>query len=194
LIFSFFSILSTHDYLSWNRARWKAIDYLLNEKNISPYKIDGGFEFNAWYKAGPFNPHQKDGISWWFVTEDEYVLSFGPVTGYQFLKSFQYKRYLPFGLDSICIIWHQLESARPYSIYPVVCNCEILSDNSLYLLSEKDSVEFKGGPQRSSEFAYSGDYSLQLTKENPFGFECKFKEVKSGEIKGFMRDYCLCLE
>jgi len=35
--------------------------------------------------------------------------------------------------------------------------------------------------QRSSEFAYSGDYSLKLTKENPFGFECKFKEVKSCE-------------
>ncbi|KPK85910.1 MAG: hypothetical protein AMS27_06225 [Bacteroides sp. SM23_62_1] len=181
LIFSFFSIFSTHDYLSWNRARWKAVDYLLNEKNISPYKIDGGFEVNAWYEAGPFNPHQKNGISWWFVTEDEYVLSFGPVSGYNFLKSFHYQRYLSFGKDSVRIIHHPLEGARPYSIYPVVCDCELLSDNPFYLLSAKDSVEFKGGLQRSSEHVHSGEYSLMLSSDNPFGFECRFKEVKPGE-------------
>jgi len=66
-IFIVFSIAATHDYLSWNKTRWQAIDYLTEEKKVEVTKIDGGFEFNAWFQTGPWHPEIKDGISWWFV-------------------------------------------------------------------------------------------------------------------------------
>ncbi len=44
-----FSVAATHDYLAWNRARWRALDFLQSELKISPERIDGGFEFNGWY-------------------------------------------------------------------------------------------------------------------------------------------------
>jgi hypothetical protein len=99
-----FSIAATHDYLSWNRARWKAANFLLNELKISPEEIDGGFEFNGWFNAGPCNPHDRKGKSWWFVTDDEYVISFGAVDGYNKIGSFYYSQRLSFNQDSIYIL------------------------------------------------------------------------------------------
>ena len=43
------TIGATHDYLSWNRVRWQALHNLMQEPQISPNDIDGGFEFNGWY-------------------------------------------------------------------------------------------------------------------------------------------------
>lgn len=103
-IMAFFSISATHDYLSWNRARWQAGNYLLNELHISKTEIDGGFEFNAWHEAGPFNPISKEGKSWWFVTNDTYVISFGPIEGFNKYRSYYYPQYLSFNKDSIFIL------------------------------------------------------------------------------------------
>lgn len=101
---AYFSISATHDYLSWNRARWQAGNYLLHDLNISPQEIDGGFEFNAWHEAGPFNPISKEGKSWWFVTDDHYVISFGPIEGFSKYKSYYYPQYLSLNKDSIFIL------------------------------------------------------------------------------------------
>lgn len=45
--FIFFSVISTHDYLAWNRARWEGINNLLKKK-VSPEQIEGGFEYDMW--------------------------------------------------------------------------------------------------------------------------------------------------
>ncbi len=94
LIMSMFSIAATHDYLSWNRARWKALDHLTNELKISPNEINGGFEFNGWHRPvkeqtyGTFK-------SWWWVDQENYVITFGEMDGFKPIKSFQYNSYLP---------------------------------------------------------------------------------------------------
>jgi|TARA_B100000315_G_scaffold125397_1_gene115274 hypothetical protein len=41
-----FGILATHDYLSFQRGRWKALNDLTQKEKIFAEKIDGGFEFN----------------------------------------------------------------------------------------------------------------------------------------------------
>jgi len=86
-LYSVFTVGATHDYLSWNRTRWKASDYLMSEACISHRYIDGGFEFNGWY--GYDSKYKKsDGKSWWWVDKDDYVISFGPIIGYDEIKRY----------------------------------------------------------------------------------------------------------
>ncbi len=104
LLLAAFSITATHDYLSWNRARWQALDYLTEEKNIPPNRIDGGFEFNGWHKPGP-----KDNgpwKSWWWVDRDDYLVAFGELPRFTKEKGFPYVRWLPPGVDSVFVLKH----------------------------------------------------------------------------------------
>lgn len=98
LLIAYFSIAATHDYISWNRARWKAINYLLNEKNVSPSLIDGGFEFNGYYKTGQRRA-TDDKKSWWFVDNDDYVISFGKLINYTSVKTYTFP-YLLLGSNN----------------------------------------------------------------------------------------------
>jgi hypothetical protein len=41
------SVAGTHDYLSWNRARWDAVA-ALRARGYAPGDIDGGLEVNGW--------------------------------------------------------------------------------------------------------------------------------------------------
>jgi putative effector of murein hydrolase LrgA (UPF0299 family) len=179
-IFMFFSVTAEHDFMEWNRARWEGLNGLMAE-GVSERRIDGGLEFNAWYGAGPYNPTVKDEKSWWFVTEDEYVIASGPIEGFSHYKSINYQRWLLPKKDSVQILWHAIEGMIPYSAYPVICDCEALSENPLYLLSQKDSIRFEGGPLRSADHARSGQYSVKLDKNNPFAFLHRFKEARPGE-------------
>lgn len=43
------SVFEIKDYFNWQTTRWKALE-ILNAKGISANKIDGGFEYNGWYK------------------------------------------------------------------------------------------------------------------------------------------------
>jgi hypothetical protein len=104
LVYGIFSIGGTHDYLSWNRARWKAIEYLTNTMNVPPEKVDGGFEFNALLLYNP-NYEQIEDKSWWWVVDDEYVVSFGSLKDkkYRLFKYFPYKRWIPYGESSLVV-------------------------------------------------------------------------------------------
>jgi hypothetical protein len=42
LIYGGFSIAATHDYLSWNRVRWEALNNLMETTQTPPEKIYGG--------------------------------------------------------------------------------------------------------------------------------------------------------
>lgn len=181
LIVIFFSVTAVHDFMQWNRARWDGLVYLTEEKGVSERRIDGGLEFNAWYGAGPYNPAVKGEKSWWFVEEDEYVLACGPIEGFSLHKSFTYRRWLPPGRDSVQILWHAIPGMLPYDAYPVICDCETLAGNPIYLLSLKDSLRFEGGPLRSTEHARSGIYSVRLDVEHPFAFLNRFRDVVPGE-------------
>lgn len=98
-----FTSVATHDYLAWNRARWQALHYLTYEKGVSPQDIDGGFEFNGWFGYHPAY-RIKPGLSWWWVNNDDYVVAFGFIAGYQPIKSFVYKRYFPWGEGNIFVL------------------------------------------------------------------------------------------
>jgi hypothetical protein len=78
----FFDVTATHDYLSWNRVRWQALNYLTDDLKISPKEIDGGYEFNG-TKLYTDNFYPTKGKSWWWVYDDKYMLTMNPVPGYR---------------------------------------------------------------------------------------------------------------
>jgi hypothetical protein len=102
-IFMVFSTGLTHDYLSWNRAKWQGLNYLMTDLHKSPHLIDGGYEFNGWYETGLYRDDKIK--SWWFVDQDDYLLSFGPLPGYKTLKLIPYRQYIPFKKCNMFILY-----------------------------------------------------------------------------------------
>ncbi|GET40160.1 glycosyltransferase family 39 protein [Microseira wollei] len=102
LFSAWFTIGATHDYLSWNRVRWQALDNLMQESKISPNQIDGGFEFNGWYLYSPKYKGKRE-KSWWWVDKDDYMISFSPLDGYKEVKRYAFKKWLPFGPTNILV-------------------------------------------------------------------------------------------
>lgn len=88
-----YAVAGTRDYLTWNRTRWFALGDLQRDK-IPPQSIDGGFEFNAWYF---YNPNYKPSSdkSYWWVIDNQYMLSFGDTPGFTEFREYDYTRWLP---------------------------------------------------------------------------------------------------
>lgn len=86
--------LGTKDYLSWNRVRWQALRSLMQDEHVSPARIDGGFEFNGLYLYNP-SYAKTTTKSWWWVSDDQYLLACGPVPGYQIIQTYAYRHHLP---------------------------------------------------------------------------------------------------
>ncbi|HEY2773482.1 MAG TPA: glycosyltransferase family 39 protein [Candidatus Binatia bacterium] len=98
-----YSVAGTHDYLAWNRARWGLLSEL-ESKGIDATHIDGGFEYNAERLAARLRTSPTDAQaaagqdalhkSWWWVVDDEWIVAFGPLAGYDEAASREYPRWL----------------------------------------------------------------------------------------------------
>lgn len=99
---SLFSLLATKDYLNWNRAKNQAFLYL-QEQGISIKEMDAGVEYNGFY-----NFHKdrkiKEGISFWWVNDNRYMITFGPVEGYEEIAHFPFYRWLFLKRDDIKVL------------------------------------------------------------------------------------------
>jgi hypothetical protein len=110
-IYGLFALGSTHDYLAWNRARWQALGDLMGKNRISYRNIDGGFEFNGWY-AYDAKYRERSPKSWWWVDGDDYVISFGPISGYVEMRRYPFQRWIPFGQGNIFVLKRLRESTK----------------------------------------------------------------------------------
>lgn len=98
-----FAVAGTHDYLSWNRARWQALAQLTEVDGIAPQRIDGGPEFNGpHFYARDYRPQR--GKSWWWVVDDEFIIAMGPVPGFSVQRRYPYRRWLPPGTGEIVVL------------------------------------------------------------------------------------------
>lgn len=95
------AILEVKDYFRWQEVRWTALNEL-TKQGISVEQIDGGFEYNAWYKSE--GARSKEGKSWWWVNDDEYVLSKQRLKNYEVQKIYPFIRLIPYTTDSIYIL------------------------------------------------------------------------------------------
>lgn len=84
-----FSIAATHDYLSWNRQRWKTINELI-DNGVSTREIQGGVEFSTWMHFDEHDPK-------WYEnqTDEKYVLTFKALNGFETLDTIYYEKWLP---------------------------------------------------------------------------------------------------
>jgi len=124
---AWFSVAGTHDYLAWNRARYALLDELMTDEGVQPTHIDGGMEFNAWHLAkasghAPTDTEVKIGAdphakSWWWVVDDEYVVSMRPLPGYELHSSRPYDTWLVPGRASMVML-HRSESAPADPVAP----------------------------------------------------------------------------
>jgi len=95
------ALVEIKDFHNWQKERWSALAYL-NKKGISAHEIDGGFEFNGWYKPNKdFSGGEKN---WWWVDNDTYLLSHSKVEKYQVDSLFIVQRYLPYRQDTIFLL------------------------------------------------------------------------------------------
>lgn len=108
LVYGGLTVGATHDYLLWNRVRWQALNTLLQEDKISPNFIDGGYEFNGWYLFDPEYKPQTDRSLW--VNKNDYMISFGAVSGYEKLRQYSLKRWLPIGVENIFVLHKKIAS------------------------------------------------------------------------------------
>ncbi len=97
LVFFVFSIISTHDYLAWNRARWAATDNLLN-KEIMPYDIDGGLEFNGFYY---YSNHPE---ALFENKRSKYIVILGEVKSNKIIHKYEFTRWNPIFKNNIFIL------------------------------------------------------------------------------------------
>lgn len=85
-----YSAVTTKDYFNFNIARWNLLNSLIKEEKISTKDIDGGYEFN-----GLYNYDRALKSSNWWVINDKYLISLGPVYGYHEYKKIEYMHILP---------------------------------------------------------------------------------------------------
>ena len=103
--FAVVSVLTTHDYLAWNRARWSLVADALENGEVRPSQLDGGFEVNGYYLyAEDYEPVTDESKSWWWVADDLYLVSFGPVPGYRVERRHEFVRWLPREEGSVLLL------------------------------------------------------------------------------------------
>jgi hypothetical protein len=95
------SVFEIKDYFNWQTTRWKALE-ILNAKGISANKIDGGFEYNGWYK--PNKNYSDVGKSWWWVDDDQYVVTTAKLPNYTIETFYIYQKYLPYTTDTVFVL------------------------------------------------------------------------------------------
>lgn len=101
------TVLSTSDYLEWNKAKWSLLHHCLRHCTSDALQIDGGLEFNGWYAYAPmyrdrgiiFNPSMTHG--------DLYIIAPGPVRGYNLVKAAAYRTFLPKANNQLLLLKKQ---------------------------------------------------------------------------------------
>ncbi len=93
IIFGLFSVIGVRDFMEIKRAQAKAHSYIINQLQADPCEVDGGFEFNGYHCYD--KDHQLiDNMSWWWVKDEDYVVTLGPLNGYQVVRKFPFKRII----------------------------------------------------------------------------------------------------
>jgi len=104
-VFAVLSVLLTHDWLSWNAARWE-LGRRAVARGIAPATIEGGFEWDGWHSttgasrnsADPCPPLVLPSNRRHFPeVEGRFALGFTPPPGSTVIDSEPYSRWLPPG-------------------------------------------------------------------------------------------------
>lgn len=172
-----FSLLATHDYLSWNRARWEALDYLTTQKNISPNQIDGGFEFNGWHQTHVDKRTDFDKVSWWFVDRDNYTITKGSLPFYETFYSTPHWQWLKMSTDSIFV----LTKTKAKITDTILANMDLVDTSQQVFLTNIDSFVLQRGDLIDSTVGFNDNSSILLVESDAFGLTHRFEDIQTPE-------------
>jgi len=101
----YFSFASNYNYISINRAKASAANHLLNELNIKPNQIDGGFEFNGWHLAESGKNYFPDHVGrWWWIDKDDYIISTVNRNNYTIESEYSFSTLPPYTYNKIFVL------------------------------------------------------------------------------------------
>jgi hypothetical protein len=107
--FFYVSVFGTKDYLTLNRVRWGAYDYLKEKKGITAEKVNGGFEINCWNDAKG---------NWWYnfhtLSTFDYLIQFKKEDGFSLFKEYEFQRYFPYKKDKMSIFIREDKTAATF--------------------------------------------------------------------------------
>ncbi|MDZ4835252.1 MAG: glycosyltransferase family 39 protein [Candidatus Melainabacteria bacterium] len=103
LFFAWYSFAGTHDYFTWNRARWQAIE-AATARGVKAESLDGGMEFNFWqvYTSGkPIPPLSQNPYPY---NNNEWLVSPEPLPTYDVVQTYPFERWLVPGKETIYLL------------------------------------------------------------------------------------------
>jgi hypothetical protein len=176
--FLFVSAMLMSDFMSWQRTRWQALNYLTDDLKIEKNQIDGGFEFNAWHQMAQMSPFDfgKRDKSWWWVDEDNYLIASGDFLGYHKFKAFPCERWISSSADTLYILQ---KTSEVNSIYPISVDFESFKTASHVILDSNKDALWETGPHHTQVEVKSGKYAIQLGQEDAFYY--RLNTLQEGE-------------
>ena len=172
-----FSIGATHDYLSWNRARWEAANYAHQTLQLEPTQINGGFEYKKWFGINFNRPPGFQGLEDWDDPREHYIISHSEQCLFTTIKIFPYTRYFPPKRDSIFL----LEKGKFSQTDTIICNAELLSEDGQHFLTNQAEIQLMNVEARVSDQVHSGQYSILLDADHPYGFTFNMENLQPCE-------------
>ena len=163
-----FSVGATHDYLSWNRARWLAVDEALVNRGVLPQNLKGGTEPEGWFSRPEVHPviEQTD-------TAHYYITFMGQTCGSTIEETYTFNRWLPPGKGQVFL---QKEIPKDTLQY-IYCNVEQVDRSGQYLLTTDSTIQYKIKRLRTNDFAHSGKYSIHLNEKERYAFSQQIERV-----------------
>lgn len=103
LLYLGFAVASTHDYLDWNRVRWRACGELVSKEGVSAAALDCGFEFNNLLDSSVPGAHRGGGLLA-DRSGARYAVGYGPVEGFKVLRTMGCHPWLPYAIQGLSIL------------------------------------------------------------------------------------------
>ncbi len=103
LLYATFAVGSTHDYLDWNRVRWRTCDELVSKEGMSPESLDCGFEFNNLLESSTPGARRGGGL----LSDRRsarFAVGYGPVEGFRVLRTVACHPWLPYAIKGLSIL------------------------------------------------------------------------------------------
>jgi hypothetical protein len=106
-----FSVGATQEYLSWNRARWRAVG-LLRREHVPLTKVDGGYEVNQYLVGGFDAQAPTDRLADSAIYGSDYVIALHPLIHYQAMARFPYAGFFGARRGDVLLLKKRPRGAR----------------------------------------------------------------------------------
>lgn len=172
-IISIYSVIATHDYLSWNRARWEGINYALDELKIQPDHMDAGIEYKGYYDIKKWMPAGWEGLETWNENPEKYKIAFSPICKYKTVKTYPYIRYMPPRTDSIYL----LEKGFLEGYDTITCNMDSVTLDGKYFYTNKKDYLLETDNTIVTDKIHSGKNAVMVNNTQEYAASFTLKNV-----------------